>query len=304
MRPFIDADYSAIEARIVCWLAGQHDALDEYRMQDAATDRAEKERLDRYRIMAALIFSLGIDAVEKFPHRFIGKEAILGCGFGLWVKTFVENCERKGKFKMDRALGKKAVTSFREKHGEIVSYWRDIEDCAKRSIKIQDTIFKCRSVSMICAEVGGVKYLFIKLPSGRKLAYPRPKVSWRTKKFPVTDENGFPVDPPTFKVREVEVIEFYGHIKGKIWGTVDTYGGKLVENITQAVAADIMAHGAHSAEKAGYQIATMIHDQALAYYLPGNDADEFVKLLTSLPAWAEGLPLAAEGGLVQFYKKD
>lgn len=279
MRPFLDADYSAIEARIVCWLAGQEDALDEYRLQDAATTKEDKERLDRYRIMASVIFGIEVQDVQKFPHRFVGKESILGCGFGLGPVMFRKNCEKKGKFIMAPGLEFTAVEAFRQKHDAVQQYWWDVDRCAKRAILNKGIMIAHRNVAFLYEDVGKVPFLLIRLPSGRKLAYPRARIDNKR-------------------------IVFYGNIKGNIYGDVDTYGGKLVENITQAVAADIMAYGAHNAEKAGYQIATLIHDQALAYYREGQTGEEFVRLLTTLPKWADGLPIAAEGGLVPFYKKD
>jgi len=90
-----------------------------------------------------------------------------------------------------------------------------------------------------------------------------------------------------------------------IWGRVATYGGSLVENATQAIAADFMAYGAINASRAGYKIVALIHDEALSANDPlaGQSAEHFVECLTKLPPWAEGMPLAAEGGEVEFYQK-
>ncbi len=134
--------------------------------------------------------------------------------------------------------------------------------------------------------IEGTPFLLIRLPSGRKLAYPRPCIR------------------PSRKFEGATSIFFFGQTKTTQWDFIDTYGGKIVENITQAVAADLMASGAHNAENAGYEIATLIHDQALAYVKPGQSSDEFVSLLTKLPDWAAGLPLEAEGALVPYYRKD
>jgi len=78
----------------------------------------------------------------------------------------------------------------------------------------------------------------------------------------------------------------------------------IAHNCVQGIAADIMCNGAQNAEDAGYEICALIHDQALSYYRNGQSPEEFVRLLTDLPEWASGLPLAAEGSLVPFYKKD
>jgi len=281
----LDADYAAIEARIVCWLAGQEDALEEYRAYDAAETKEEKNELDRYRIMAAAVYKIPLWEVEKFPHRFLGKEAILGCGFGMGPPKFRASCKKKG---VDIELGMEftAVKAFRSRHKKVEKYWYDVEECAKQAILSKGKVITLRNVAFQCRMIEGIEFLLIRLPSGRKLAYPRPKII-----------------PSRFEGKTA--IGFFGQLPKSVhWGTIDTYGGKLVENITQAVAADVMCTGAMNCERAGYQIMCLVHDQALAYYLKGQTGEEFVKLLTTLPAWAKGLPIEAEGGLVPFYKKD
>jgi DNA polymerase len=287
---FLDADYAAIEARIVNWLAGQEDALEEYR-----------QGVDRYKRMASVIYGIPEEQVNRHPQRFIGKQAILLCGFQGGPPKFRQTCEKFGYKDMPKGLEDMAVGKFREQHDCIVRYWPAVENAAKRAITTGDLcraipklrkgetastkLPKFQNVQFLCKTIEGTKFLLIQLPSGRKLAYPRPRIV-----------------PGKFE--GTTAIQFFGHIMGTTWGNVDTYGGKLVENITQAVAADIMTCGAHNAERAGYQIATLIHDQALAYHREGQTAEEFVRLLTNLPDWAKGLPIEAEGGLVPFYKKD
>ena len=142
-----------------------------------------------------------------------------------------------------------------------------------------------KHIAFLCADIGGMPFLLMRLPSGRKLAYPRPKIR-NSAKFAGKKE-----------------VTYFGHIKGVQWGDISTFSGRWAENATQAVAADIMLHGAHNAERAGYEVMTLIHDQALAYYQEGQTVEEFVRLLTDLPEWAEGLPIEAEGALVNFYSK-
>lgn len=266
-RQLIDADYAAIEARVVCWLAGQEDALQEYR--DGA---------DRYKVMASVIYGVAVEDVNKFPQRFVGKQATLGCGFGMGPSKFRATCANYG-YDLPAGLEEVAVEAFRSKHKQVKQYWYDVEGAAKKAILRKGEAVKLRNLAFLHADVGGMPFLLIKLPSGRKLAYPKPAIDGGR-------------------------ITFYGQITPALWGRVDTYGGKLVENITQAVASDVMMNGTANAEAAGYEIATLIHDQALAYHKQGQTAEEFVRLLTELPAWAEGLPVEAEGGLVPFYKKD
>ncbi len=266
-NPFLDADYSAIEARIVNWLAGQEDALQEYR-----------EGIDRYSAMASIIYRVPVEKVNKHPQRFVGKSAILGCGFGMGASKFRATVE-KYKVQMPTGLEQTAVDAFRAKHKKVVSYWYDMERQAKNAILHRGTVFPCRKhIKFMVRDVEGMAFLLMRLPSGRKLAYPKPRLC-------------------------NDRIAFFGNTIGVNWGDVSTWGGTLVENATQAVAADVMAHGSHNAEREGYEIATLVHDEAICYHKEGQTSEEFVRLLTDLPAWAENLPIAAEGEVVPFYRK-
>ena len=275
----LDADYAAIEARIVAWLAGQESALAEYRAYDAAPTAEEKHALDPYRILAASIYGICVDDVNKFPQRHVGKGAKLGLGFGMGADKFRATVKKQG-YDMPLGLEETAKTVFRSTNKQIVTFWYDTERAAKKAILNKGKVFEVRKIAFQCRDIAGMSFLLMRLPSGRKLSYPRARIA---------DDR----------------IVFFGQRQGTTqWGDVETYGGKLVENATQAVAADVMANGAHNAENAGYEIMTLIHDQALAYHKDGQTSEEFVKLLTTLPAWADGLPIAAEGSLVPFYRKE
>lgn len=275
----LDADYAAIEARIVAWLAGQEDALDRFRAYDAAETEEEKYNLDPYRLMAARIYGIPVVEVNKFPQRHVGKGSILGCGFGMGAPKFRVTVKKTG-YDMPLALEDTVIAIYRGTNKKIVSLWYDTERAAKRAILSRGKVFEVGKLKFLCRDIGGIPFLLMQLPSGRKLAYPRPKV--------VNDR-----------------IFFFGKIgQTQNWGDVTIWGGTFVENATQAVAADVMAVGSHNAERKGYAVATLIHDQALAYYREGQTPEEFVQLLTDMPAWADGLPIAAEGSLVPFYRKD
>lgn len=269
MNPLFDADYSAIEARIVCWLAGQEDALDEYR-----------QGIDRYKVMASMIYGIPVDQVNKHPQRFVGKNAILGCGFGMGAPKFRKDCWRKGKYDLPLGLEFKAVESFRAKHKKVKQLWWDMKAAAKKAVLRKGEIVKVgKHLSFLCADTADITFLFMRLPSGRKLAYPKPEI-----------QNG-------------DLYVFRKTI-GVVWEQQETGGCTLTENATQAVAADIMCNGAHNAENAGYKIMALIHDQGLSYSAPRQTAQEFTNLLLKLPSWAIGLPIEAEGSEIPFYKKD
>jgi DNA polymerase len=272
----LDCDYAAIEARIVCWLAGQEDALEEYR-----------NGVKRYERMAAQIYGIPEEQVNKFPQRFVGKEATLGCGFGLGADRFRVQCKKK-QYDLPVGLEHTVVKAWRAKHKKVVQFWYALDDAAKNAVAKKGQVFKAGPfISFKSRDIGGTEYLLMRLPSGRKLSYPRPRIV-----------------PGKFE--GTTAVSFYANIKGTKWGHISTWGGTWAENAAQAVAADIMANGVHNTERAGYETATLIHDQCLSFYHPerGQTVEEFVRLLTTLPPWAVGLPIAAEGSLVPFYKKD
>lgn len=259
-------DYSNIEARIVCWLAGQQDALDEF-----------AANVDRYVIMASVIFSKPKHLINDHPERFVGKQAVLGCGFGMGPPKFRATCENYG-YILPEGLEFKAVEAFRKQHAKVKQLWYDTERAAKQAITHEGRTFKAGKLAFFSMQTANMKFLFMKLPSGRLLAYPDARIKDGT-------------------------IYFYGNIKDNIWGDVTTYGGKLVENGTQATAADIMGFGAIRAEREGYLAASLIHDEFLGYKEPGQTVDRLEFLLTRLPHWAAGLPLAAKGKEVKYYTK-
>lgn len=307
---FLDADYSAIQARTVCWLAGQDDAVEDFR-----------NGVDRYCKMASVLYGRQVNKHDhSFPERFIGKQIVLGCGFGMGGPKFRVTCEKLGYHDLEEDLEFKAVNTFRETHPKVVELWRSLETAAKAAIKAPGQKFDAGEyLQMFCTTTAGMKYLFLKLPSGRKIAYPDPKLEQQIRWKTINKETGEevphvllnPTPDQVAKVRQKdpkarlgETITFFGQITGKaIWGRVSTYGGKLAENATMGVETDVMMHGLIVAEADGFEVATVVHDEAISYKEPEQTIERFVECLTTLPAWADGLPVAAEGAVIPFYKK-
>lgn len=274
----LDADYAGIEARIVCWLAGQEDALHDFREYDAGRGP------NAYEIMASSIFDIPISAIDKDGiERFIGKQTVLGCGFGMGAAKFVITCANFG-VTIPEEMGEKAVGIFRSVRHKVVQLWRDCENAARNAIKCPGKWFLAGpKLKFAVTTAGGIEYLVMKLPSGRRIVYPQPAIEMR-------------------EGRNRSQITFFGQIPHKVaWGRISTYGGKLVENATQGTAADVMFAGSHNAEMDGFEILTLIHDQALATV--AGTVDEFTAALCDLPEWADGLPIVAEGKQVPYYLK-
>lgn len=306
-QPMLDADYAGIEARIVCWLAGQENVLAEYR-----------QNLSAYIMMAVAIFGGGYATIragykagnlKATEQRAVGKEAVLGCGFQMGAPKFQGRVFERAKVVLTRKESIAVVKAFRTKHDKVRDLWKHVELAAMAAIRSPGTPFPAGPhLKFFCQRTAGMLCLFMRLPSGRRLCYPKPEIVWRERKItdPLTDEPV--IDPETGRqmVKKSEGITFWGQLPASVhYGRCHLYGGLIVENGTQAVAADIMSNGARNAEAAGYEIAMLVHDEAPAYYAPerGQSIDEYCTLLTTLPKWADGLPIEAEGGVVPFYRK-
>jgi DNA polymerase len=140
------------------------------------------------------------------------------------------------------------------------------------------------SGEFVVETVAGIQFLFIRLPSGRRLAYPHPQIE---------------PDP-----QWGHQITYWGQLPGTVvWGRVKLYGGKIAENIVQAIAADVMSYGARSAEARWMLPFALIHDQGLALAMAGQTAAAFAAALGSLPPWAVGLPLKVDAHVAPYYSK-
>jgi DNA polymerase bacteriophage-type len=262
----LDADYNAIEARIICWLAKEQDRLAMW-----------ANGQDLYKWMASQIYGVQQKDVTG-DQRDMGKRVILGCGYGMGAAKFLATCEAFG-VACDAALAERAVETYRSSHPHITAYWRRLNANAMSAVRQQGTRFG----EFVVENAAGRSYLFCTLPSGRRLAYPAPQID----------------HDPNFG----EQLTYWGQLFGSVnYGRIKLYGGKLAENICQATAADVMSRGARVAEARGMMPFALIHDQALAL-CEGRSPGEFSDALTDLPDWARGLPLKAEAKITPFYSK-
>lgn len=281
----LDGDYSAVEARIICWLAGQDDILEKWRKGE-----------DLYKWMASHVYNIPIEQVDA-DQREVGKRIILGCGFQMGWKKFQSSCRIQYQLELPDEICQRGVKLFRSLCKKITSYWYLLNDRAKEAVKTggESGPFRMRTI-------GGIKFLLFKLRSGRSLAYPHPKIElvpYVPEK--VYDEFG-EEEPQEMQFREN--ITYWGQIPGSgQWGRIKLYGGKLAENETQATAADFMAHGAINAERKGMAPFMLVHDQGLALRTNGQTAKDFEAALGDMPAWARGFPMKVEAKITAYYKK-
>lgn len=262
------ADYSAIEARVLPWLAGQKDVLAVFRDHGKI-----------YEYTAAQIYGVGIEEVTS-EQRFIGKVATLALGYQGGAKAFAGMAESYG-VDIPEDLAEKIKTDWRKANDKIQKFWWNCEKAAVQATAKPGQTFGVRNVSF--RRVRG--YLFCKLPSGRLLAYFRPQV-----------EQG--------KFGNEQVTYMGVNSVTRKWERQSTYGGKLAENITQAFARDIMAEAMLRVEAAGYEIVLSVHDELIAE-VPQDfgSIEEFKEIMCQLPDWAEGLPVAASGFEAKRYRK-
>jgi DNA polymerase bacteriophage-type len=197
---------------------------------------------------------------------------------------FEATCLKDG-IEVTPELSKLAVDTFRQVNNRIVSYWYAIEDAAVEAVRSPGQIVAHGRVKF---RVNG-SFLWCQLPSGRNLCYPYPKLKEKMTPW-----------------GEMKPAVFYKTVNSytRQWGESDTYGGKLVENITQAVARDLMAEGMLRVEAAGYPVIMTVHDEIMAEPPEGfGSKEEFESLMAKLPDWAQGCPVAAKGWIGKRYRK-
>lgn len=276
-KPMLNADYSAIEARVMAWIAGE-----EWRMEVFRGDGKI------YEASACQMFKLKRSEVTK-SIRARSKVAELALQF----RGGVGAMKNMGALKMGIAEEElqPIVDAWRAANPMIVAYWNVTEKAVESAVANPGTSYSVRGgkATYFCARTAGINYLFCRLPSGRVLSYPEPR--FETVEMPWGDMR--------------EVVTFWGQLKGKTaWGRIPLSSNVACENVVQATAADLMANGAVQCERQGYRINALIHDEALAYHDEGQTPERFSQLLTTLPDWAKDIPMDAPGGLVPYYRKD
>lgn len=274
-KEFHCADYVGIELHVLFWVAKHEAGLE-----------ALRKRLDLYVDMATDIYDKpAADISKESRERFVGKESVLGCGYQMGGETFYKNCLKKGA-DIGKETAELAVKKYRQKHYPVVRTWYNIEKAAIAAVKNPGKKFTVNRSSWY---VKG-KFLRCELPSGRCLSYYGPKLEYVRNRW----------------TKELEPKLFHWGVNSltKKWVYGPTYGGKLTENVVQAIARDLMAEAMLRIDRAGFDIVLSVHDELLAEASIGEkDLEEFKTLMAELPHWAEGLPVRVEGWKGPRYKK-
>jgi len=265
---FIVADFSAIEARVLAWLAGEEWVLEKFRGRGKI-----------YEATAARMFHIPAETIvkghENYAFRQKGKQAVLSCGYGGGVGAL-----KAMGTKMPEEEMQPLVDAWRSANRQIVRFWNAL-DAAARQIVGKRTSVRVGRVTLFWQD----EKMFIQLPSKRRLTYLSPRLV----------DNRF----------GSKSIGYLGSGANGQLEVQETFGGKLAENITQAVARDLLAYAMLNLEAAGYPIVFHVHDECVMEVPIGQGSKEDAcAIMGQAPDWADKLPLRADGYECGFYHKD
>ena len=264
---FIVADFSAIEARVLAWLAGEDWVLEEFQGKGKI-----------YEATASRMFHIPQETIVKghpnYEYRQKGKQATLSCGYGGGVGALKTMGARMPEEEMQPL-----VDAWRAANPSIVAFWGALDRAARRAIHKQETN-RVGKVTLYWQD----DKLLMRLPSGRNLCYQSPHFT----------EKRFGSD----------AIGYYAPNAAGQMVEQETFGGKLAENATQAIARDVLAHAMLNLEKAGYPIVFHVHDEAIMEVPIGEGSlEEACRIMAISPDWAKYLPLRADGDEMRYYQK-
>ena len=278
----IDADFSAIEARVISWLADQEWRLEVFRTHGKI-----------YEASASQMFGVPIERIKKgnpeYSLRQRGKVAELALGYqgGVAAMRNMDTGHQLDSLSDDEI--KDIVNRWRDTNPKIRDLWYAFDTAAVSVIQHGGSVnARCCTVAREHDQTQGISYLTIRLPSGRKLYYVDPGVG----------ENRW--GNPS--------ITYMGLNDKNKWARVETYGGKLVENVVQAIARDCLAQAIEHLEDEGFPVVFHVHDEVVIDIAPFADdktmLNRVVQIMSTPIPWAPGLPLGADGWVGMFFKKD
>lgn len=275
---FVDADFSAIEARVIAWLSGEEWVLDVFRTHGKI-----------YEATASQMFGVPLERIKKgnpeYDLRQKGKVATLALGYQGGVGALINMGALSTGIPEDELPG--IVQCWRQANRRIVAFWYAVEAAATDVVRTGRPQAVGRLLFALQGDADtGQWFLTVTLPSGRVLFYAKPFLAQNAKGF--------------------EQLHYYGmNQTSKKWGVQETYGGKLVENITQAVARDCLAENIERLEAAGYPVVFHVHDEVVIETETEHaDLSAVCDIMARPIPWAPDLPLKAEGWTGGFYTKD
>lgn len=288
------ADFSRIELAVLWWLADHTEGL-----------ALLAEGKDPYKRMAAYTFKKEYEDIEdEGEERQLGKAQELGAGFGMGWPKFQTTAWDVYRLKLTSAQARHAIKTYREVNAPVPALWKTYEAAAIQAVKFGKPVEAGK-----CTFFTRDKFLWIELPSGRRLAYRDPQISWRVREYEEITEHvvdGKIIETRTKKwTQPTETLEFWAvNSKTKKWDLERSWGGTTTENIVQATARDLMMPAMVRLEKKGYEALLMVHDEGICEKDKGTGSlKEFIEILCQRPPWADGLPVEAKGWIGPRYRK-
>ncbi|WAX17342.1 hypothetical protein PM93P1_00020 [Parabacteroides phage PM93P1] len=277
------ADFSAIEARVIAWCAQERWRIDLFK----------EPKADIYCASASKMFGVPVDKHSELRQR--GKVAELALGYGGGVNALTA-MDTKGALSDDEKPG--IVSSWRQSNSAIVALWRSLENAAKQAILARTPqVYRISSKASLTFEYHlADQMLTIKLPSGRKLFYPEAVIKDKEIKH-----NG-----DSFTVQNIE----YSGLEQTTnrWARLTTYGGKLTENVIQAMSRDLLANAIFKVYELGYEIVLHVHDEICAEIPKDGNEEQVLENMSNamcdVPDWLDGINIKAAGYITPYYKKD
>lgn len=273
---FVDADFSAIEARVLAWMAGEEWVLEVFRTHGKI-----------YETTASQMFGVPLDKIVKgspeYSLRQQGKVAVLALGYQGGANA-IETMDFDHVIPAEDRAG--IVKKWRTANPRIVDFWYQVDAAMADTVSTGRTNIVGAFVFAYEADTRGQAFMTVRLPSGRKLFYVRPSIT--------TNRFGSPS------------VAYWGQNQTtKQWCQIETYGGKLTENLTQAVARDLLMFAIKNLEAAGHKIVFHVHDEVIVEEpIDKIDLEGVYEIMSIVPDWAQGLPLGADGWVGDYYKKD
>ncbi len=278
-KSLVVSDFASVEARKLAWISGCRKLINIY-----------KKGGSPYIDMAESLFKKKIDKEKNYYEYFVGKQTILGAGYGMSGSRFKGECDSRG-IEISEEFASKAIRSYRDRYPEIPSLWWAVNKAAIAVIQEggAKTVGRCTFMRRAVP----FDRLVCTLPSGREMSYPYPSVRM--------------VWPPWESDTKIPQI-FYWTVKPPAyrWTCVSTYGGSIVENICQASTRDILCSRMLKLERKNFPMVIHVHDEV------GAEIRDAVsvrgqrlldKIMSEAPPWCPGLPLKSEGYIAKRYKK-
>ena len=275
---FYVADFSAIEARVLAWMAKEKWRMDVFSSHGKI-----------YEASASQMFGVPLEKIKKgqpeYALRQKGKVAELALGYGGGENALIAMGALSQGLSEDEL--KPLVTAWRKASPNIIRFWWEVGAAAIEAVKDPGVAQQAGGFNLYFTYESGI--LFMLLPSGRRLAYVKPRIT----------ENDYGREQLTFE-------GIVGTSGGK-WGRIDTYGPKLVENAIQAISRDCLTYAIENLAAEGYRIVMHVHDEVIIE-APQDHADARLeaieRTMCRVPPWAEGLPLNADGYHCDYYRKE